>query len=231
MEEAAENILPYERDIFLTLNNSHSDFFDYFMVLFSSVFIWIPLVIVIIFSLIYKTKWQEALLVIIAFVLLIILCDQISASIIKPLFSRLRPSRHPDFENFVTIIDGYRVGRYGFISSHATNSFGIAVFSSLLFRYRFLSVTIFLWAIINSYSRIYLGVHFISDIVGGIIIGSLLGLFTYYLYSYARCRFLHIPKSEKHIPIFGHLRAQFIIGALIALVLTIIIISLLALSY
>ncbi|MFV0468176.1 MAG: phosphatase PAP2 family protein [Dysgonomonas sp.] len=230
MEQTVENILPYERDAFLSLNGLRADFWDYFMTIYSGKLIWLPLVLTILGVLIYKTKWKEALLVIAAFIILAVLCDQISASVIKPFFMRLRPSRHPDFENFVFVVDSYRGGKYGFISSHATNSFGLAIFSSLLFRYRLLTITVFAWALVNSYSRIYLGVHFISDIIGGFCIGILLGVMVYYLYLFARKKILHTEKSELRIPIYSHERANLIVGTVISSTLTIIIISFVAVS-
>lgn len=229
--QEVENILPYERDFFLWMNNSHTEFWDVFMTLFSGKLIWLPLVITLAGVLIYKTKWKEAIIVVLAMVLLATLCDQLSASVIKPFFSRFRPSHHPDFREWVVIVDGYRGGRYGFISSHATNGFGMAVFTSLLFRYRYLTISIFAWAIINSYSRIYLGVHFISDIIGGMIVGSLLGFLVYYLYLFARQKILKIEKSQLTISIYPELRAQIIIGTMLSLVLTIIIISVMIVSY
>jgi len=106
-------------------------------------------------------------------------CDQVASSFFKPLFERFRPTHHPDFKEMVDIVNGYRGGRYGFISSHATNSFGLAVFISLLFRHRRVTISVVCWALLNSYTRIYLGVHFISDILAGIIVGTILAFLLY----------------------------------------------------
>lgn len=84
-----------------------------------------------------------------------------------------------------TVFD-YRGGKYGFISSHAANAFGFATFMSLLFRYRLFTWTIFLWAALTAYTRVYLGVHFISDIVPGAIAGVFFGWLVYWLYIKAR---------------------------------------------
>jgi undecaprenyl-diphosphatase len=85
-------------------------------------------------------------------------------------------------------VNDYRGGRYGFISGHATNSFGLAVFVLLLFKQRVLTLASLFWATLNSYTRIYLGVHFISDIVAGMIVGTLIALLFYGLYTFTRRR-------------------------------------------
>lgn len=164
-----EKILPYERELFLWLNDHHTPpYWDTFMWLYSGKVIWLPLAVVALVVFVYKVKWREALLIIICAVLVGMLCDYFSANIIKPFFERLRPTHHPDFQSFVEIVNDYRGGgRYGFISNHAANGFGIVVFTSLLFRYRYFTLTMVLWATTTAYSRIYLGVHFISDVVGG----------------------------------------------------------------
>ena len=214
-----EKMLPYERDAFLWLNQHHSDFWDVFMMTYSGKILWVPLCIVIIISLFYKTKWTHAVLFLLCFVVLATLCDQLSASVIKPFFSRLRPSHHPDFRDYVQIVNDYRGGRLGFVSAHAANGFGAAVFISLVFRYRLLTVTVFLWALINSYTRIYLGVHFISDIIGGMILGSILGGLIYLLYQYGRVKFLKQTSVEISQSIYTPKHGRIIITAIMALVL------------
>jgi undecaprenyl-diphosphatase len=89
---------------------------------------------------------------------------------------------------------GYTGGLYGFISSHASNSFGFAVFTSLVFRNRLFTFMIFLFALLNAYSRVYLGVHFISDVVAGALVGSLTGYLVYRLYQFSRYKYVQIEK-------------------------------------
>lgn len=222
---AVEGILHYERDFFLWLNDRRAGYWDVFMWIYSGKLIWLPLVIAVLGVFVYKVKWQEAALLILAAVLVGVLCDQISSSLVKPFFERLRPTHHPDFADVVQVVNGYRGGRLGFVSSHATNGFGVAVFSSLLFRYRPYTIAITLWALINCYTRIYLGVHFVSDIVGGMILGSILGLITYYLYLAARVYILKVPYSRVKVPVLEKERAQILVGAIITLVICIAIYS------
>lgn len=185
-----ENILNYERDLFLWLNGSDSFYLDKFMWLFTGKVVWIPLILLLCYIIFYKKNWRESLLIILSIVLLITICDQFASSICKPLFSRLRPTHHPDFKIYVDTVFNYRGGRYGFISSHAINAFGFATFTSLLFRYRWYSITIFIWAALMSYTRIYLGVHFITDIIPAILFGCLFGFLVYIFYVFVRIKLL-----------------------------------------
>ncbi len=181
-----EKILVYERDLFFMLNGSDSPFLDRFMWLYSGKAVWLPLAAFILIVLLYKKKWQESILILLAIVLVVTFCDQFASHVCKPIFTRFRPTHHPDFMDQVKTVFDYRGGKYGFISSHAANAFGFATFMSLLFRYWLFTWTIFLWAALTAYTRVYLGVHFISDIVPGAIAGVFFGWLVYWLYVKAR---------------------------------------------
>lgn len=181
-----EEILDYEQDLFLQLNSLQSPFGNQFMWLFSGKIAWVPFVFLFIVILFYKNRrnMKETLLVFAAIALVITLCDQFSSGLCKPLFTRFRPTHHPAFMNEVQTVFNYRGGLYGFISSHAANAFGFATLTSLIFRYQFYSIMLYGWAIINSYSRIYLGVHFITDVVPGALSGLFFGWLIYKIYVY-----------------------------------------------
>lgn len=122
--------------------------------------------------------WLEnCLYLVVAIALVITCCDQMASGFLKPTFQRFRPSRSPEISHLVHIVNGYTGGKYGFASSHAANVFGLATFCSLLFHNRKLSLFLFSWAALVSYSRIYLGVHYPGDI----IVGTGIGLFFGYL--------------------------------------------------
>lgn len=177
-----ERILPYETNLFFLINGSHTYFTDCIMWLFSGSAVWIPIAVFLIFFLVYRKKWTEWLPLLIAIAILFICCDQFSSSLIKPAFTRLRPTHYPEMMDHVRTLYGYTGGQYGFLSGHATNSFGFAMFTSLVFRKKIYSISIFIWAVIMAYSRIYLGVHFVSDVIAGAISGITIGYIVFKLY-------------------------------------------------
>lgn len=189
-----EALLQFDQDLLLTLNSFTSPFFDNFFWVVTSKSVWFPLYAVILYV-IFKNQGLKGIITIVALAVLVALCDQISTNVFKEGFERLRPSRDPALEGMVDLINGKRGGKYGFVSSHATNSFGLAVFSLLLFRYRWYSVFIIAWALLNSYSRIYMGVHYPGDTLGGLILGSLIGWFVYWLYKKVTSRFMPVPED------------------------------------
>lgn len=197
-----EEILFYERDLFLFLNGSSSKLLDAIMWLFSGAIMWLPVGAFFLFSLTYKRNYKEWLPVFIAIGLVILFCDGFSSHICKPIFERFRPTHHPLFMDEVKTLFGYRGGRYGFISGHATNFFGFATLSALILKNRTYTIIIYVWAALIAYSRVYLGVHFISDIVAGATAGVVLGAVVYQIYKVILCfgtRYVARPISEKRV--------------------------------
>ncbi len=175
----------WDTNLLLKLNSFHNSFFDGFMWIATSILIWLPFYATVLYVII-KNKKQESLIIIIALALAIVLADQLSSSLIKPLVARLRPTHSSDLSMLIHIVNDYRGGIYGFVSSHAANSFAFAIFTSFLFRKYPYTVFIIFWAIIVSYSRIYLGVHFPLDIFFGSILGGLIGYGAFQLYVYLK---------------------------------------------
>lgn len=203
MNALIDKLLPYERDLFFAINGSESVFWDNAMWTYTGLLTWMPMLVFILYIAFRNQMLKEGLLVLCALALVILFSDQLSSSVFKPLFKRYRPTHHPDYKLLVDIVKDYRGGQYGFISGHATNSFGLAVFFALLFKNKYVTAFIIFWAALNSYSRIYLGVHFISDILAGLFFGSFIGFLVYELYAYARVRFFKTPPSEKRKSIYS----------------------------
>jgi len=225
-----EEILKIERDAFLFLNGHHTPFWDQFMWLFSGQVVWLPVVIVFLFAVFYphkphsRIRLYNAILLLISIVIVVALCDQFASSLCKPLFTRPRPTHHKDFMDSVVTVFGYRGGRYGFISSHAANAFGFVTLTSLIFRHKWYSITFFIWATVTAYSRIYLGVHFISDIIPGIITGIVFGWIVFRLYLIARRK---ISASTYELPVIYPKMLNLIIYVMLAVIIMELIISLL----
>ena len=160
--------------LFLFLNGLHNDFFDSVMVWISAKYSWIPLYVLILGWIIYKYRLKSIILIL-SIILLITVSDQGSVHLFKNVFERLRPCHNPDLEGMVHLVNNRCGGKYGFISSHAANVFALASFLIPLFRQRWFSIFIICWAVVVSYSRIYLGVHYPFDILVGAAFGWLVG--------------------------------------------------------
>ena len=162
---------------FLALNGLHAPYFDAFMKLFTGKWIWVPMYAAVLFAVVRNYRWRQTLAVLVCVALAITIADQVCATLIRPEVCRLRPSNPENpLSEMVHIVGGYRGGSYGFPSCHAANSFALASFLTLLFANRKLSLFIFAWAVLNSYSRVYLGVHYPGDLLVGAIIGTAAGL-------------------------------------------------------
>ena len=180
-----DTLISLDKELLILLNNCNSLFFDNFFYIFSGRAVWLFTAAVIIFVII-KTQKSDCWIILLGIVLLILLSDQISSTLIKPLAMRLRPSHEPSLAGLVHIVRNYRAGGFSFVSSHAANGFAFATFTALLFKNRLYSSIIFLWAILTAYSRIYLGVHYPLDVLGGIILGIIIALCVYRLVRWYR---------------------------------------------
>ena len=177
-------IIDFDKSLLLAINGSDSIFWDGCMKIYTTISIWIPLMLILLYILVKNNSFKDFLLLLLFVAAVVGLTDTISSGICKPFFERWRPTHDPELMYLIDVVDGIRGKDYGFTSSHAANSFGIATFLILLVRNRVLTISLIFWASMNAFTRMYLGVHYPGDILAGTIIGVVVGWSFYRLYRY-----------------------------------------------
>lgn len=171
-----DDIIALDQHVLVYLNNLGTPTLDGFMRHVTNTATWIPMAVALLYVIFRGTRnWRFMLSFVVAFALVVLFADQFSSGFCKGFFHRFRPTHEPLLDGMVRIVDNYRGGLYGFISSHAANTFAVATFVTLLVRVRTIAITIFAWACLSSYSRIYLGVHYPGDILCGALAGTVIG--------------------------------------------------------
>lgn len=177
------SLIEFDKQLLLMINSSESLWLDNFACILTTATTWIPMYVALFYMVIKCNDMMKHIIFIIGCVAL---CVFISGSLndmfVKPNVARWRPTHDPEIGILVDIVNGYRGGSYGFFSSHAANTFSIAIFFSLLVRNTALSVTLILWSFINCWTRMYLGVHFPGDILCGLIWGATVATTLYYIF-------------------------------------------------
>lgn len=171
-----DNLSTIDSNLFLFLNGLHTNWMDKVMVLITDMWVWMPLYILLIYWTI-RQYGKHVWWVFLAVGIVVLCSDQLASHVCKPVFQRLRPCYNTDFQGLIHLPKGMAGGHYGFVSSHASNTFAIATFLTLALRNNrpWVAIVMYLWAFLSSYSRIYIGFHYPGDILCGAILGMLIG--------------------------------------------------------
>ena len=188
-----ERLIHIDTEILLAINACHAPWADTLMWIISAKTTWIPLYLLLIVLLVYRyrqpapttVKWLQKVPACVVMILTIVaavgLADFIASGILKDWVARPRPSRVPELEGVLHLVNDYKSGRYGFVSSHAANTMACGLLFSLIWRKKITTISLMLWVAANCYSRMYLGVHYPLDILGGLIVGALVARGAYTL--------------------------------------------------
>jgi len=184
-----------DRQLLLAVNGSGSLYLDRVVVTLTHAATWIPLYLALFYMVLKNNdNFRRLLLVLGGVAVCYLLAGAVDDGIVKPMVARWRPTHDPQIGMLVDIVDGYRGGRYGFFSAHASNTMCIATFFCWLARSRRLSVTLVTWSLINCWTRMYLGVHFPGDILVGVLWGFCVGTGVYFLYR-RLTRGMYMPRN------------------------------------
>lgn len=178
----------------LAINGWHSEWADILMWYISKSTTWLPLYALLVGLIVYRfgilspslcregrrgSSLLRVLIILAGFAVAVGVSDFVSSGIIKPWVCRLRPTHEPALAGMLHLVNGYTGGLYGFVSSHAANTMACALLFALLYRNKYATVALMLWVALNCYSRMYLGVHYPADIIGGLAIGAMMATLTY----------------------------------------------------
>lgn len=185
-----DQILNYDEQLFLFLNNLGTESWDEFWKVVTEKWSSIPLYVVLLFLVFKNFGAKGTLIVMVCAALMVTASDQFASLFKYVLFKRPRPCRVEELQEVMRLIaDG--CGRYGYFSAHAASTMAAAVFLGLLLKpyYKYLPFLLLFWAAFVAYSRIYLGVHYPLDILTGMFFGAWIGLGIYHLNKWAQRRF------------------------------------------
>ena len=186
-----EEIIQFDKQLLLMLNGSDSSYLDQVVLILTNGLTWIPLYVSLLFLVVKNNhNWRTILLIVAGAGLCVLMAGTLDDEIVKPLVARWRPTHDPQIGSLVDVVNDYRGGRYGFFSAHASNTFSIALFFSLLVRYRWLTVGLVSYSLVNCWTRLYLGVHYPGDILVGLLWGTVTAISVYSLFRFVNGRWV-----------------------------------------
>ncbi len=192
-----QTLTDIDRSVLAFFNGSDSLFVDNLAVILTSGLTWIPLYLSLLYVVIKNNDTMKQIMLVVGCVILsIILSDGMADFIVKPMVERLRPSNDPFIKYTVNVVNDMRGSSYSFFSAHASNTFCVAMFFSLLVRNKVFVITMVSWSLVNCWTRMYLGLHYPSDILAGLVWGGISGSLAYYVYIKS---YLHIYKDFNYI--------------------------------
>lgn len=178
-----QGLIDLDKQLLLWFNGSQSLYMDALMRILTHALTWVPLYISLFYIVVKNNENVQKILMVLASAgLCVLIAGTIDDTIVKPLVSRWRPTHDPQIGLLVDIVDGYRGGKYGFFSAHASNTFSITIFLWWLMRSRLLTTAMVIWSLLNCWTRMYLGVHFPGDILVGLCWGAITGSVVYWIY-------------------------------------------------
>ena len=176
-------LIELDRQMLLAFNGSESLFLDGLVKTLTTAATWVPMYAALIFLVLKNNDTlQKSLLIVAGALLCVFLAGSLNDMIVKAMVGRWRPTHDEQIGLLVDVVNGYRGGRFGFFSSHASNTFSLAVFLALTVRSRMLTVALVLWSLANCWTRMYLGVHFPGDILCGLLWGGIVGTTVWFLH-------------------------------------------------
>lgn len=172
-----ENLEALDRSAFLAINGWHAPWADQPMLLVSEMAFWFPLYLLFFFLIQRRFGWRGLLWSVPVIGIMILFSDKGSVLLFKETVQRLRPCHEPSLQGLVHLVKEGCGGRFGFVSSHASNHFAIALFimGVLGGTPRWAIPALLFWASLIAYSRVYLGVHYPGDVLVGALYGAFIG--------------------------------------------------------
>lgn len=167
-----------DQNLFLWMNGLHFSGLDRGMVFISGQVVWIPMIAFFLWKGRVTLEKRKFILFVLFMMVTLVLSDVTSSYIIKNLFSRLRPCRLDELKPLIYQFGQKCGGKFGFVSSHAANSSALLLFSLRALNLKGKFHALWILPMLVGYSRIYLGVHYPGDILGGLVIGSVLAIIT-----------------------------------------------------